>query len=142
MSREKGLASSSALRLSNNFTVPFSAAAPPFGRRLICCVIDIEELSVSAVITGNTYPFRAQLDAANIGGDYGPADSDGHREYYRVLPSQAMDTFDLAGTLATLFCGSIVLCSLRAEPPADSPGAAYVDGLKDQPNLSFLASNS
>ena len=69
-----------------------------------------------------------------------PPDDDGRREYYRVLPSQAMEEFDLAATLSRLFKGSIVLCILRADPPADSSGAEYVKKLKAQSNLAFLTS--
>ena len=130
---------SSTITQSDDFRYPFNAAAPPFGRRLICCVLDIEDGKVSAVISGNTWPFRASLDAAGIGGDYGPADADGHREYYRVLTPQDIESFDLADTFDTLFSGSVVLCSLRATPPAESAGAAYVRSLKEHSHLSFCA---
>ena len=50
-----------------------------------------------------------------------------------------MEEFDLAATLSRLFKGSIVLCILRADPPADSAGAAYVQNLKGQSNLVFMA---
>ena len=130
----------STITLSGTFTLPFYAAAPPFGRRLICCVLEFGGAHISVVFTGNTYPFRDALNAAGIGGDYGPPDDDGRREYYRVLPSQAMEEFGLAATLSSLFKGSIVLCILRADPPADSPGAEYVQKLKAQSNLAFLTS--
>ena len=92
-------------------------------------------------LPASAYPklFRASLDAAGIGGDYGPADADGHREYYRVLTPQDIESFDLADTFDTLFSGSVVLCSLRATPPAESAGAAYVRSLKEHSHLSFCA---
>ena len=125
---------------SDDMRFPFTAAAPPFGRRVVCCVIDIEDNAVSAVISGNTWPFRAALDAAGIGGDYGPADEDGHREYYRVMPSQAMDEFDLAATLDNLFKGTMIVCSVRETPAAESAGAEYVKSLKEQSHLYFPSS--
>lgn len=132
---------SSTLTQSDEFSFCFYEAAPPFGRRLICCVIDIEGSNISALISGNTYPFRTALDDADIGGDYGPADESGIRQYYRVLPSQSMDSFDLATLLATVFKDSLILCSVRTEIEPDTPAAAYVRSLKEKPHLSFIASD-
>ena len=124
----------STVTASDDMRFPFTAAAPPFGRRVVCCIVDFEDDAVSAVISGNTWPFRAALDAAGIGGDYGPADEDGHREYYRVIPSQAMEEFDLAATLDTLFKGTMIMCSIRENPADDSAGAEYVQRLTEQPH--------
>ena len=120
------------------FQFPFYAAAPPFGRRLICCIFDVDGDNISAVVTGNTYPFRALLDAAEIGGDYAPADDDGRKDYFRVFPSEPVDHCSISATLAAVFKGSTILCAVRGAVEPDSPAANLLDELRGQTHLEFV----
>ena len=119
-------------------------AQPCIGKRIVVLNIQIEdENTISVVITGNTWAFRARLDTFGVSGGYQSGTDDSERRtYFRVMKS--LDVSDeaqqdrvkqLVGE--AVFKNLAMRVKLDKKPEADTPVDAFVSELKKIPCLHF-----
>ena len=118
-------------------------AQPVQGKRITVLNLQLRsESEIDLVITGQTWPFRARLDAFGIAGGYTEEEGGGARHYYRVWKQ-----IDVAGEGATRFMDMLAMVfknralrvTLDAAPVPDTHVAAFIDKLSEVPSLFFAS---
>ena len=116
-------------------------AQPVVGKRITVLHLQISNDSeVDLVITGQTWPFRARLDAFGIASGYKQEENGEARRYYRVWRQ-----IDVAGggasrfmeMLGTVFKNVALRVTLDAQPVPDTHVAAFIDKMRQVPSLFF-----
>ena len=116
-------------------------AQPVVGKRVTVLNLQLKgDSEIDLVITGQTWPFRARLDAFGIAGGYTEEEGGEARRYYRVWKQ-----IDLAGEgasrfvdmLDTVFKNLALRVTLDAAPVPDTHAAAFIDKLREVPSLFF-----
>ena len=96
--------------------------------------------TLSILFHGNTYPLRQKFDSAGLGGSYDEPDEEGRQDYYRIpdnidltIPEEMNNCQDL---LTTTIEHTLIRCNVRSGP-ADGAGAAFLNRLRQLPQLRF-----
>ena len=96
---------------------------------------------LSVIVSGNTWSYRARLDAAKIPGGY--SDTGGEKKaYFRVLRDVQLDHNgkQQIKDLISIFNGlalRVLIVDEAAAPPADSSVARFLEELRAMPQLHF-----
>ena len=122
-------------------------AQPVMGKRIITLHIEAEsEESVSCLIAGNTWMFRARLDSHGVPGAFHSEDSQvENRSYYRLLKNVNVaeeagkqQIVDMLGS--AVFKGLAMRAVLDKAPEADTHAAEFIQQLREFPQLHFSPS--
>eukprot|EP00973_Karenia_brevis_P093892 12419660-Karenia_brevis.AAC.1 len=122
-------------------------AQPVVGKRISHLNLQLDsDSALSLIITGHTWPFRGRLDAFGVSGGYFEEEADketGGRKYFRVwkdidvsIEEQRQKFFAM---LSDVFRNIVMRVSLDHLPSHDTHVAAFVQCLRQQPALFFMA---
>jgi hypothetical protein len=121
---------------------PFEAQ-PVIGKRIVSLNLQIElgADTISVVITGQTWNYRAKLDSCGVRGGY-TGDDAATRKYFRVLHNLDVSKeeerarfYDLLGPAC--FCGLAMQVTLDHTPLPGSAAERFVAELREVPSLHF-----
>lgn len=119
----------------------FFEGQPVVGRGCITVHIECHEQdSLSMIFAGNTWNFRTRLDDCNVLGSHRAENG----EYLRVL--KGVDVTDVAEKTRAknlfgeaAFNGLAIKVVIAEKPSDDSAAAAFIDELRDLPQLHFVS---
>lgn len=123
--------------------IPFSIGAPAYGNQHVIVNFDFtgEENQLDITLTGNLYPFRAMLEAANVRGQYyGPENPQGRQTLYcRILNTVDMaeesEVNGLIQILTTVMSNQLMIAKIEGTAMEDTPARAVLEQLQAIPSL-------
>jgi hypothetical protein len=121
--------------------LPFFAAQPVQGKRVVSLNLECEGDNVSVLISGNTWSYRSKLDALGVAGAYHEGATEKDKTYFRVMKNlHAMSDkgrlLDLLGKAC--FKNLALRVVVDKQPEAGSAAAALIAELEEMPQLHFV----